>query len=127
MASFWQSLFTTGEGRTEVCMQTFMQETVGDRIRRYRIERGISQDQLARQIDRSQAYISDLEQGRASSPVVESVCCVARALNIPVASLLPPEELPPLEDYLRDCYGLIGTQVDFVRQFVEALQAEAHT
>jgi transcriptional regulator with XRE-family HTH domain len=113
-----------GRELTGTHMQVTLQVQMGQRVRRFRIERGLSQDDLARQIGRSQAYISDLELGHTLAPALEMLKAVARALGIPVGSLLPPDEWPPFEDYLRDRVRLPAGQISFVQQLVEALQAE---
>lgn len=67
-----------------------MVETFGEFISRYRRERGLSQAELARRIDKSKAYVNQLERDLSTSsksgkpkPTVEVVESIARILHIP--------------------------------------------
>lgn len=42
-------------------------EQVGESLRRARLEAGLSQDRLARELDASQAYVSQVEHGKGMS------------------------------------------------------------
>lgn len=62
------------------------------RVRRKRIEAGLTQGALAAKSEISQAYMSMLEKGSASaSPPVLSR--IARALGCEIPDLMPPEPL----------------------------------
>lgn len=56
---------------------------IGNLIREYRDLRGISQAALAKLAGTSQGYISDLENGKISSPTIGVINRIARVLDIP--------------------------------------------
>ncbi len=72
----------TGEGNGHA--------TVGERIRRLRLERGLSQSELG-QPRLSKGFISQVESGR-SRPSPESLRFIAARLGVPLLALLPGME-----------------------------------
>lgn len=62
---------------------------VGRNVRRARIEKGLTQEDLAERAQTSQFYISSLEAGRRN-PTVETVHALAQALGVDWLSLLRP-------------------------------------
>jgi len=60
---------------------------IGLRVRAHRLERRLTQEQLAEQIGRSVESISNLERG-VSSPSETTLHRLARALEVPVEQLL---------------------------------------
>lgn len=66
-----------------------MREVLARNLRRYRAERGLSQEELAHRADIDRTYVSSLErmQYGASIDVVESL---ARVLEVPPHELLRP-------------------------------------
>ena len=69
-----------------------MREVLAQNLRRYRAERGLSQEELAHRADIDRTYVSSLErmQYGASIDVVESL---ARVLEVPPHALLTPEPI----------------------------------
>lgn len=67
-----------------------MREVLARNLRRYRAERGLSQEELAHRADIDRTYVSSLErmQYGASIDVVESLAAV---LEVPPHKLLTPE------------------------------------
>ncbi|MGH8930019.1 MAG: helix-turn-helix domain-containing protein [Egibacteraceae bacterium] len=61
---------------------------VGDRLRRYRRDLGMSQADLARKAKVSAAYISELEGGLGKRPSGEILLRLADALDVTIAELL---------------------------------------
>jgi transcriptional regulator with XRE-family HTH domain len=59
----------------------------GRTVRRLRIQRHLSQEQLAEAARISRNYISDIERGRRN-PSLMAVLAVARALDVTVTTLL---------------------------------------
>lgn len=55
--------------------------TVGERIRRKRIQLGLSQDELAVRIDRATKYCSDIERGMCGMSI-ETMLAIAKALDM---------------------------------------------
>ncbi len=62
---------------------------VGQRIREAREARGLSQMELATRIDRRQATISDMENGRME-PETTTLVVMAQVLEKPVTYFFPP-------------------------------------
>lgn len=61
--------------------------TLGNRIRNYRVESGMTQIELAKKAGLSQGYLSDLEKNRFN-PTVTTITGIAVALDVPIAELL---------------------------------------
>ncbi len=60
---------------------------IGDRIRKYRIKKGLSQEQLAHEADLHRAYIGQIERGEKNIGV-QNLEIIAEALNIKLTKLL---------------------------------------
>jgi len=71
---------------------------VGERIRRLRLEQGMSQSELAAG-RLSKGFISQIESGR-SRPSPESLRFIAQRLNVPLVALLPGLELAQQQAFL---------------------------
>jgi len=71
---------------------------VGERIRRLRLERGLSQSELAAG-RLSKGFISQIESGR-SRPSPESLRFIAQRLGVPMVALLPGLELAQQQAFL---------------------------
>ena len=73
---------------------------VGGRLTRWRKAQGLSQQELARKIGISQAFVSSLELGR-KQPSLQVLEELSRAMNVPIEVLLsnppPPPETAPGE------------------------------
>ncbi len=66
---------------------------VGQRIRELRTKVGLSQEKLGEAADLHFSYIGQIERGE-KGPSLKSVLHIARALGVPVSSLLEPDEKP---------------------------------
>lgn len=66
----------------------------GEKVRRYRAERGITQEKLAEMLGKSTEHVSYLERGERS-PSFEVMLDIAQALNVPLARLLSLDEPAP--------------------------------
>lgn len=67
---------------------------IGSRIRHYRLERGITQEVLAFQVNSSAAYISRIERGQ-KKPSLEKLFEIAEVLNVTINDFVyisPPSE-----------------------------------
>lgn len=64
---------------------------MGRRIRRSRMELGLSGTELARRIGKSQPYISDLERGQRT-PSLPTLSALADALQKPISYFLTEED-----------------------------------
>jgi len=65
--------------------------TTGQKIRRARVNAGLLQRELAERVHLCQIAISSYETGR-NRCTVETLCDIARALEVPAADLLPDEQ-----------------------------------
>jgi transcriptional regulator with XRE-family HTH domain len=70
-------------------LPTAFTESVGSRIRAAREARGLSQQELARRIERRQAAISDMERG-LMEPEATTLVVLAQELQKPIAYFFPP-------------------------------------
>ena len=61
---------------------------VAKNIKRYRIEKGLSQDKLARLADISHASIVKIESGGIQSPSIDTVQKIAQALDVGIEDLI---------------------------------------
>lgn len=68
-------------------MNSINYHTVGLRIRRYRLERKITQEELAFQINTSAAYISNIEHGK-KKPSLQKLIEIAEALGVTINDLI---------------------------------------
>ena len=57
------------------------------RMRAYRQQKGISQEELAEQTDLHRTYIGSAERGERNVSLL-NICRIAKALDIPVSSLV---------------------------------------
>ncbi|MGA0601507.1 helix-turn-helix domain-containing protein [Caulobacter sp. KR2-114] len=68
-----------------------MRQLVGDNVRRARIAKGWTQEQLAAASGFSQQYLSGLESGRRN-PTIVTIYEVAMALGVSYLELLTPAQ-----------------------------------
>lgn len=64
-----------------------LDEALGDVLREIRLQRGMSQEDLALACDRHRTYVSLLERGK-NSPSVRTLFMIAEALEIAPSALL---------------------------------------
>lgn len=67
-----------------------VRQIVGENIRRYRREKGLSQAEVANRMGVDRAYISGLEQGQRN-PTIVTLWHAAQALDVEVHLLLKVE------------------------------------
>lgn len=67
---------------------------LGERLRRYRTDKRVSQAELARRADVSPAYLSELESGAGRRPSGRVLLAIAEALDVTIAELLGREVRP---------------------------------
>lgn len=65
-------------------------EGVGDRVRRYRRLRRLSQQQLADAAHTDKGYVSRLEAGKIAEPGVDVLIRIAEALGVPIQNIADP-------------------------------------
>ena len=62
--------------------------TIAKNIKKYRKEKGLSQDKLARLADVAHATIIKIESGGIQSPTIDTVQKIAKALGVDVNDLI---------------------------------------
>ena len=67
-------------------MNTKILEKLGKNIKQYRLNFGLTQEELAEKIGRHQTYIGKLEIGKIN-PSVKSLYVISRALNIKLSDI----------------------------------------
>jgi transcriptional regulator with XRE-family HTH domain len=78
-------------------LRRFMAAEIGERIRALRIERGLSQEEVARRTDIGLRAYGDLERGHTQDPHYSTLRGIARALGVPVTELLEELSVPLAE------------------------------
>jgi transcriptional regulator with XRE-family HTH domain len=108
-------------------------ETLAQRVRRLRLDRGLAQEELARQVGVSKTQVYLVENGLTKNPRPERLRRYARALGVTPEYLREgrgPErpqaegELPPLEVCLRHTSRLNEAEIAQIVRIVRALEAE---
>ncbi|KEK23555.1 helix-turn-helix domain-containing protein [Bacillus gaemokensis] len=66
---------------------------IGDRIKRFRLQKSISLTELADKAGVAKSYISSIERNLQKNPSIQFLEKIASVLNIPVDSLLHDEPL----------------------------------
>jgi len=109
------------------------EETLGQRVRRLRLARGLSQEELAHQAGVSKTQVYLVENGTTRSPQGEVLRGYARALDISLSYLTTgvddtaptnSEAWPPLEVYLRHTLTLSDEEIAQIVRIVRALEME---
>jgi transcriptional regulator with XRE-family HTH domain len=109
------------------------QESLGGRVRRLRLARGLSQEELARQLGVSKTQVYLVERGKTLAPQAEVLRAYARVLGVSIGYLrhgvedepVPgPAEWPPLEVYLRHTSTLSPEEIAQIVRIVRALELE---
>lgn len=67
--------------------------TIGKRLRKIRVEQGLTTIDLGMRANISQGMISRIENDRAN-PTIDKVVSIARALNVPISKLLDEDVTP---------------------------------
>jgi len=62
--------------------------TIAKNIKKYRKEKGLSQDKLARLADVAHATIIKIESGANKNPTIETLAKIAKALSVGVDDLI---------------------------------------
>lgn len=101
-------------------------ETFAQRLRRFRMAKKLSLQQLADKIGASKAHVWDLEQGKTKNPSLGLLTELSRALDVPIKDLVgegdatEDQQLAPL---FRDLRGLDPADLDLIKTMTEQLRA----
>lgn len=80
---------------------------IGSRIRQYRLDRGITQEDLAFRINTSTAYISNIERG-IKKPSLQKLTEIAEVMHVTVNDFLYYSPHPANEYFDRELQDLIS-------------------
>lgn len=73
--------------------QSAVLRAFGEKVRAARVEKGMSQADVAHAAGLHPTYVSGIESGRRNASVL-SICAIASALGVSAAELLPDESAP---------------------------------
>lgn len=62
--------------------------TIGENIRKYRLQKGISQDRLSKLADVAFHTIVKIESGETPNPTIETLKKISKALNISIEQII---------------------------------------
>lgn len=98
---------------------------LGIRIQKYRLEKNMTQENLAELIDSSQKYLSTVEAGKHRLSL-DMVVSIAKALEIPVDSLIADYDNSSDESnlylILDEIRGMNPKQLDILRDFIKIIK-----
>ena len=84
-------------------------KTIGQRIRNYRVEKGLSQEKLAELSGCHPTYIGQVERGEKNA-TLESIAKIASAMNISLAKLFEKVGDSSADSYPMKCYELVASK-----------------
>jgi transcriptional regulator with XRE-family HTH domain len=103
-----------------------LMETFGQRLRKFRMAKKLSLQDLADAVGASKAHIWDLETGKTKNPSLTLLTQLSRALDVSIKDLVGENEetedahLAPL---FRDLRGLDQADIDLIKSMTEQLRA----
>lgn len=95
-----------------------MGKTIGERIQYLRVAREFSQPKLAEEADIPLRTLQEIEYGKSKQPGINTIAKIARAMRIPIESLLETTVDLPLPDFAaaaKTMEQLAGLDQDFQR------------
>ncbi len=101
-------------------------ETIGQRIRKYRMAKNFSLQQLADAVGGSKAHVWDLETGKTKNPSLGLLTELSRALDVPIRELIGESDTtdnPALAPLFRDLKALDQSDIDLIKSMTEQLRA----
>lgn len=93
--------------------------TLGERIRRLRLQKKWSLAQLERESGVSDTTINQIENGINPNPRKETLEKLAAALGVSVQQLMEDDDAPDPEEALRRCLRLSGIPEDEIELYVD--------
>ena len=85
---------------------------LGHQVLGYRKQRGLTQAQLAEEVDVSTAFIGHVERG-TRKPSLDTVVALAQALHVSIDTLaLPPQSQVKVADYSAEQLAAAGTLLE---------------
>lgn len=82
---------------------------LGDNIRAFRKEKGLSLNKLAKLVGMSPSYLSDLENNKSINPSMEKLNKLAEVLEVKIEDFYKsePDELDKLEEDMKVLYSKV--------------------
>lgn len=71
---------------------------IGDKVKKFRMEKGLSLTELAERAGVAKSYLSSIERNIQSNPSIQFLEKIASVLNIPIESLIHETEQPETEE-----------------------------
>lgn len=84
-------------------------KTIGQRVRNYRIDKGLSQEKLAELSGCHPTYIGQVERGEKNA-TLESIEKIASAMNVSLAQLFEKIGESSTDSYPMKCYELVAAK-----------------
>jgi transcriptional regulator with XRE-family HTH domain len=103
-------------------------ETFGQRLRKFRMAKNLSLQQLADAVGASKAHVWDLETGKTKNPSLSLLTEFSRALGVSIKALVGETEdtedstLAPL---FRDLRGLDEADIQMIKSLTDQLRARS--
>lgn len=101
-------------------------ETFGQRLRKFRMTKKLSLQDLADAVGASKAHVWDLETGKTKNPSLSLLTEFSRALGVSIKDLVGEAEQtddPQLAPLFRDLRGLDQADIDLIKSMTEQLRA----
>jgi|SRR5690606_27107347 len=71
---------------------------IGDKVKKFRMEKGLSLTELAERAGVAKSYLSSIERNIQSNPSIQFLEKIASVLNIPIESLINETEHSDIEE-----------------------------
>lgn len=98
---------------------------IGTRIQKYRLERNMTQEDLAEMIDSSQKYLSTVESGKHRLSL-DSIITISKALGVSINKLIADfddsSDENNLQDILNEIRGMSALQLEMLRDIIKVLK-----
>lgn len=101
-------------------------ETFGQRLRRFRMAKKLSLQDLANAVGASKAHVWDLESGKAQNPSLALLTEFSRALEVPIKELVGESdetEDAQLAPLFRDLRGLDESDLRMIKMLTDELRS----
>lgn len=101
-------------------------ETFGQRLRKFRMAKKLSLQELADRVGASKAHVWDLETGKTKNPSLGLLTEFSKALDVPILELVgetDKTEDPQLAPLFRELRGLDQADLDLIKSMTEQLRA----
>lgn len=108
------------------CAYDLLMETFGQRLRKYRMAKKMSLQELADAVGASKAHVWELETGKTKNPSLALLTAFSRALDVPIKELVGETETTDdaqLAPLFRDLRGLDEADLKMIKSLTDQLRA----